>query len=236
MEKILIVGDIMLDQYDTCEYLKDYNGVNVYRYLQTSYMLGGAANVAKCFYVLGFHPYLFGYIGNDDHGKQVKELLGYINSKFVYTTDIPTTIKRRIIVGKEIKCRVDSEKTDIINDYAAENAVLANLDNYCAIVISDYQKGVVNPRFIQQLIYQGNLLKIPIFVDTKSQILEHFCNCDYMVITLNEFNNTENSSFQSLSSVGNTGYVFLDKYRIKNLVIKRKCFIFKKSFSALICP
>ena len=75
--KILVVGDVMLDQYIHCEMVKisAEAPVPVVRKLRKEDKLGGAANVAANISALGATVDVLGVLGNDENGKALLDLL-----------------------------------------------------------------------------------------------------------------------------------------------------------------
>lgn len=221
MKKILTIGDIILDQYDICDLKTVSKGTEVFDFRHTKFMLGGAANVALGLKNSMTESWLFGYVGNDEHGRLVKSLLGKINTENVHELDgYHTTLKIRIVANDNIKYRVDKESKRIINDRVAENNLLSFLDEFSAIVISDYHKGTLTRLFAKQIIKVAASKHIPIFVDSKSKNLDMYTGVDYMIITLDEYNHAVGTDYNSIYDLKNNGYKFMDKHLIKNLIVK----------------
>lgn len=221
MNKVLTIGDIILDQYDVCSLKKAIEHVEIYNFNYTKYMLGGAANVAKCVKSRNVDSHLYGYIGNDSAGKVVKDLLNDIGQKNVHVVDaLNTTVKNRLVVNNEIKCRVDYENNVKICSREFELDLLSSIDMYSSIIISDYQKGVLNRDFIRKIVKVAVSKDIPIFIDSKSSDMEQYNGADYAIITLDEYNQIMKTKFNSLFQVGIYGFSFLNMHSVKNLIIK----------------
>src|SRR3979411_2676458 len=75
--RILVVGDVMLDQFiwgDVAR-ISPEGPVPVVDFVRESFMPGGAANVARNLSALGVSAELFGIIGRDEGGKRLTSLL-----------------------------------------------------------------------------------------------------------------------------------------------------------------
>ena len=86
----------------------------------------------------------------------------------------PTTVKTRIVAHNQQMVRADREVTDEIAD-ELEDALLASLREQLpscrAVILSDYQKGVVTPRVVKQAVAAARRRQIPVLVDPK---VRHF--------------------------------------------------------------
>ena len=71
--RVLVVGDVMLDQYiwGHVGRISPEAPVPVVEFDRESFMPGGAANVARNVHTLGAQTELLGYVGRDDHARQI---------------------------------------------------------------------------------------------------------------------------------------------------------------------
>ena len=83
----------------------------------------------------------------------------------------PWTVKRRFMVGTHQLLRVDYDKKHYPGPFDA--AVLSNID---AVVLSDYDKGWLQPWFVEALIHQARSDAIPVIVDPKHEFSK-FIGC-----------------------------------------------------------
>jgi D-beta-D-heptose 7-phosphate kinase/D-beta-D-heptose 1-phosphate adenosyltransferase len=144
--KFTVVGDVMLDKYvmGHVDRISPESPVPVVCVDNVEYRLGGAANVAINLESLGACVKLLGVIGNDNNGDLVDELLKKhnINNGLVKTNNRPTTVKERIIAHSQHVVRIDNEICNPI-DYTLLEKLADNLSDSGAVIISDYNKGVV---------------------------------------------------------------------------------------------
>lgn len=174
-KKIAVVGDVMLDCYFQGEVkrISPEAPVPVVEVENEFFRFGGAANVAYNLITLGAVPYLFGVIGNDRDGEDFLKLMdevGIDKNSIVISNERPTTAKTRVIADSQHVVRIDKEnKSDIsqkIEDelFAKFNSVLDNLD---AIILQDYNKGVLTESLIHKVIEAANKAGKIIMVDPK---------------------------------------------------------------------
>ena len=115
---------------------------------------GGAANVALNLRALGAEVHLVSVVGTDDAGDLVRLLSsnGIGHQSLVLDKDRPTTIKTRIMAGKQQLLRIDSETNSPISE-DIEAALLAKIAKLAqkgcdAIILQDYNKGVLTENII----------------------------------------------------------------------------------------
>jgi rfaE bifunctional protein kinase chain/domain len=171
---ILVIGDIMLDQFVWGEVsrISPEAPVPVVQVHRETMLLGGAANVANNLSALGGLVSLGGIVGRDEMGRVLRELAC---SKGIDTTAVvdgtrPTTIKTRIIARGQQVVRVDRESNRSLNGPSIQ-ALLGAIEGLApkikGIIVSDYAKGVVVPGLMDELRTISKDREIPLFVDPK---------------------------------------------------------------------
>ena len=174
-KRIAVVGDLMLDRYywGTVRRISPEAPVPVVEVDSESVRLGGAANVASNIQTLGGEAIMVGLIGDDHPGQQFISLLrerGFDSSSVLVDSARPTTTKTRVIAHAQHVVRIDNEskldspehlRTKMI---AALRDAIGTLDG---IIIEDYNKGVVTPDLIRQIIALARDNHIPVAVDPK---------------------------------------------------------------------
>jgi rfaE bifunctional protein kinase chain/domain len=183
-QKILIIGDVMIDSYlwGKVRRISPEAPVPVVSDIEGEIRLGGAANVALNIKAMGAVPILCSVIGNDMRGQEFLELLSEQNLSDVgimIDEDRITTQKTRVISGNQHLLRVD-EETDIPVRPRSEEKMLDFISSFIedrninSIIFQDYDKGVITPRMIDEVISQANSLKIPVLVDPKKRNFLNF--------------------------------------------------------------
>jgi rfaE bifunctional protein kinase chain/domain len=171
MEKKLdvkIIGDVMLDKYiyTNVKRISPEAPVPIAEYLNESYRVGGAANVALNFKNMGCNVTLLGNIGNDENGKILSDMLkNYDITFFPLLTNKPTTTKVRVIANKHQLLRLDYEDNSYNNFYDSD--VIETLEKILLkddiIIVSDYVKGFISNNIIEYINSKDNYKSI----DTK---------------------------------------------------------------------
>ena len=170
--KVLVVGDFMLDHYITgySDRMSPEAPVPVLLPKEEYSVPGGAGNVALNLNSMGVQVSCIGVIGNDMAGKTLIELLsnnGIDVSSFINADKHQTTLKKRIYCDKKQVLRIDKEK--VLNSSYNEkiNSLIKDKIKDCDILIlSDYNKGVLNEDTISYAIKSAN---IPVIIDPKKK-------------------------------------------------------------------
>ena len=173
-KRIAVVGDAMLDVYLTgdVERISPEAPVPVVRVRERKYALGGAANVAQNVVAIGAHCDLVGAIGDDRGGETLARMLDAIgeSGSSLVRVDRPTTQKTRIVARSQQLVRVDEEEdADLGGDEVILllDAVRRAVDAADALVLEDYNKGVLVPAVIREAIDRATARGLPIVVDPK---------------------------------------------------------------------
>lgn len=172
---ILVVGDLMLDRYLTgsVDRISPEAPVPVVRVEAERLALGGAGNVAANVVALGARCEVVGVVGADPEGQLLRdglEAVGVGVAGVLTLQDRPTTVKTRIMARHQHVTRIDREDPSDISggDAEALGERMAELTSSAgAIVLEDYNKGVMVPLLIRGALAAGKARSIPTVVDPK---------------------------------------------------------------------
>jgi D-beta-D-heptose 7-phosphate kinase/D-beta-D-heptose 1-phosphate adenosyltransferase len=173
--KILVIGDLMVDQYlwGTCERISPEAPVQIVNVNHESMVLGGAGNVVNNLKTLGARVDIISVIGDCDNSKDLKKLLGdiKINTRYLFTQKNRITSKKsRIIASQQQVVRYDRESTDEINNKSQElitEKFKEIINDYECVLLSDYGKGLFTHILTQNLIRIANLSGKKVLIDPK---------------------------------------------------------------------
>ncbi len=192
--KVLVIGDIILDEYvwGDVSRISPEAPVPVVEVKRDTRMLGGAANVIHNIATLGARPTLCGVVGQDLTGKVIiNELknMGLTSDGIVLEQGRPTSIKTRVVARNQQVVRFDRETRTDIRPESIENLLTfigENLDRLDAIVLADYGKGVISASLmkgLRKLTQSAAGESVKIAVDPKTGNFEYYHGVD--VITPN---------------------------------------------------
>ncbi len=177
-KRMVVVGDFMLDQavFGDAERLSPDAPVPVLKVVRETTTAGGAANLCLALVAMRCDVRCIGVVGQDAAGE---ELLTQLNHNRCDTDAMvaipkrPTTVKRNLIGLAQHRhpqkmFRVDIEDTSPIDaetlDRVAE-AAEATLDDADALLLEDYNKGLLTPELCQRLIASARAKGVPVYVD-----------------------------------------------------------------------
>jgi rfaE bifunctional protein kinase chain/domain len=176
-KRIMVIGDAMLDAYwiGKVNRISPEAPVPVLDISEKLYKPGGAANVALNIKSLGAEPYLFTILGDDSAGTKMLQILNqeHINTKYCHNIkNRVSTIKTRVLSQSHHILRIDEEQTDELNTSEKDKLQKQILKGMAAIkpqaiIIEDYDKGMLCESLIQAIIKQAKEKKIPVAVDPK---------------------------------------------------------------------
>jgi rfaE bifunctional protein kinase chain/domain len=171
--KIVVLGDVMLDEFvwGDVTRISPEGPVPVVDVRRESSHLGGAANVLANLVELGTSGTVVGVVGKDLAGERLRSELERMGSDngLIVDESRRTTTKTRIVAHNQLVVRADRESRKPVAD-ATETQIIAALKSALAgadaFVVSDYDKGVVTPRVLQEILPE-TYERLPVLIDPK---------------------------------------------------------------------
>lgn len=177
--RIAVVGDLMLDRYIWGEAMKlsPEAPVPIVESGSQTERLGGAANVAANIASLGGRVTPFGVTGDDEAGHALRAAViaeGMEDKGVIADAKRVTTLKTRIIAKHQQVVRLDRERRDLLAK-PLEEALIARvksaLPRLDALVISDYDKGLITDALADRILDECRRLGRPALVKPKNSRL-----------------------------------------------------------------
>jgi len=173
--RVLVVGDIMMDQFLWGEVsrISPEAPVPVVKVERETFLLGGAANVVNNLLGLKGQVLLAGVIGADGMGRRlIRKLqsLGTTIEGIVVEEGRPTALKTRVIAHHQQVVRVDREKVGPVLPETLKtmlSIIKKNIHRIQGIIVSDYGKGLVSMELMTELKKMAGKQALPIVVDPK---------------------------------------------------------------------
>ena len=228
-KRIGVVGDLMLDRYlwGTASRLSPEAAVPVVDFVEQSECLGGAGNVAANLAALGARVEVFGVIGNDEPGAAMRECLrgAKVGDKGVLAeAKRVTTVKTRIIARHQQVVRVDHERREALRPATEERllqVLFAALKRLDAVVLSDYDKGLITDAFADRVLNACHRLKVPVFVKPKTSRLYAYRGAHVIVCNAKEAGFFVTRSLSDEKSVAEAGRALLAHFGCGAILITR---------------
>ncbi len=181
--KVLIVGDVMLDQFvvGRVNRISPEAPVPVVEFDHDEFRAGGAANVGANLRALGARVDLIGVVGADSAGEVLQTELrraGISPDTLVVDRDRRTTTKLRVVTNRRLQvARIDYE-SDADLAGAVEQAVIdrvaGQLPQAQVVIVSDYLKGVVTRSVMEHVVLRARERRVPVLVDPKIPHIDRY--------------------------------------------------------------
>jgi D-beta-D-heptose 7-phosphate kinase/D-beta-D-heptose 1-phosphate adenosyltransferase len=170
---------------------------------------------------------MFGAIGNDEPGRALRKCLlaAKIGNKGVLSdAKRLTTVKTRIIAKRHQVVRVDRERREPLRPDTEERLLrilfiaLKRLD---ALVLSDYDKGLINDNFAERVLSACHRLRVPVFVGPKRSRLYAYRGARAIVCNTGEAGIFVNRPLEDDKSVEEAGRALLPHFGCGAVLITR---------------
>jgi D-beta-D-heptose 7-phosphate kinase/D-beta-D-heptose 1-phosphate adenosyltransferase len=187
-QRILVIGDVILDRYWWGEALRlsPEAPVPVVRKRRATVRPGGAANTAANLAALGATPLLVGLVGTDRESGELQGALlenGVAADWLITESERPTTTKTRVIASHQQIVRVDEEDVAPISwdaEERARKAITERLESAHAVVVSDYAKGFLTPSLLNFVTTEAGRAGKRVFIDPKGADYNRYQGCFLM--------------------------------------------------------
>ncbi|MBN1621165.1 MAG: D-glycero-beta-D-manno-heptose-7-phosphate kinase [Endomicrobiales bacterium] len=229
-QKILVLGDIMVDKFvwGKVSRISPEAPVPVVETTKETYSFGGAGNVANNLRSLGAQVYISGIVGNDMVGNHLRDelLLNKINAEgLICDYSRPTIIKTRIIAAHQQIVRVDREVKGELPK-SLNQRIIRYLDKIIphtsAVIISDYGKGMINKTILRKAISLASKQSIPVVVDPKIEHFLQYKNVSCITPNLSEaISGMRSHEISEDKDINNLGFKILKRLRSKSVLITR---------------
>lgn len=234
---VVIIGDLILDEYiwGDVKRISPEAPVPVLETTSETARFGGAANVAHNVASLGGRADLIGVIGSDSNGKT---LIGILQEAGINTGGIrtdssrPTSAKTRVIArasstsvsNHQQLLRIDRESSLPVDASLQDellNAVTDRISQADALIIEDYEKGVLNPELIENILIVARKYNKPIVVDPKVENFWHYKGVTSITPNHKEAGAALNREITDENTLIEVGEEILDRLALDGLLITR---------------
>jgi D-beta-D-heptose 7-phosphate kinase/D-beta-D-heptose 1-phosphate adenosyltransferase len=228
-QNILVVGDLMLDQWmwGKVSRISPEAPVPVVDVNRTTYTPGGAANVVSNLLSLGSRVTVAGLVGDDDTGARLRTLLegrGAQTCGLVVSAARRTTVKTRIIAHSQQVVRVDQEERAPFSGQESEPLkawLESHLRGFDGVFLSDYDKGLFTSPSLEAFwpsLYGGT---VPVIAGPKPANLRIFRGVDCLTLNASEAAVATGAPVDSEEATAEAGARLLELSQAKNVLITR---------------
>ncbi|MDD4203027.1 MAG: D-glycero-beta-D-manno-heptose-7-phosphate kinase [Candidatus Omnitrophica bacterium] len=246
-KKILVIGDVMLDEFIWGEVsrISPEAPVPVVWVKKESFMPGGAANVANNIISLGAQAHIVGLIGEDVKGAIIKnelELKKINTDGLISDPGMPTIVKTRVVAHQQQVVRIDREVLkevpgNIVKKIVAYvQSVIKDMD---AVIIEDYGKGLITPALLRPITALAKKHKKLIAVDPKEEHLAFYKGATVITPNHHEASKVTGLKIKDKDSIDKMGHLLVKKLDLKYALItlgENGMAIFEKGKKAKTIP
>lgn len=188
--RVLIVGDVMLDQYwhGNTQRISPEAPVPIVHIKNSEQRAGGASNVALNIASLGASVCLLGLTGDDKNASELATIMAKagVDCRFQRCQGMDTIFKLRVVAHHQQMIRLDFEDSfAAVNKqelFAHYEAMLSDVD---VVVLSDYNKGTLSD--VGRLISLAKSAGKPVIVDPKGTDFEKYRGSTLITPNKSEF-------------------------------------------------
>ncbi|MCB1221905.1 MAG: bifunctional hydroxymethylpyrimidine kinase/phosphomethylpyrimidine kinase [Planctomycetales bacterium] len=192
--RIGVLGDLMADRfiYGKASRISPEAPVPVVHITHRTTQPGGAANVGNNVLSMGGTLSLFGVLGDDEAGGEIRGLLEERGARMDGVVSVggrPSTVKTRVVAQNQQVVRYDEETTADI-DQPTRDCLLASvrhaLPQLDILLLSDYAKGVLTEELAASLMAAAHEAGVPVVVDPKPGNITRYQGADLVKPNLSE--------------------------------------------------
>lgn len=229
-QRVLVIGDVMLDEYvwGEVQRISPEAPVPVVVVQERTYRPGGAANVVANIAQMGGKPVLCGVLGDDSMASRLIALLEHNGvgnvAGLILSPERPTIVKSRIVAQNQQMIRLDVESNAPISG-RLEESILAWIEEHVSLaqacVLSDYAKGVLTPSVCRRAIDLAQSRQLPIIVDPKGIDFGKYAGATVVVPNLREALLGADDSRRTDRSLAEVASTLIEMTGGASLIIKR---------------
>jgi D-beta-D-heptose 7-phosphate kinase/D-beta-D-heptose 1-phosphate adenosyltransferase len=227
--RVLVVGDLMLDEYlwGKTERISPEAPVQVVDVLRDDLRLGGAGNVINNLVALGCKAQILSVLGNDSDGQRLQSMLAekkLDTGNIFFDQERKTSRKTRILASNQQMMRIDRESREDI-PAPMESRVLdrfAELAEHCSVIlVSDYNKGLLTKNLLAEMIRMARDRNIPVFVDPKGNNFSKYRGATLLTPNRKEVLKAARLDFLSDENLRTAGKELVESLDLEALLLTR---------------
>jgi rfaE bifunctional protein kinase chain/domain len=227
--RVLVVGDLMLDQFvwGRVQRISPEAPVPVVQLTREELRPGGAGNVATNIAALGGRAAACGIVGRDTAGERLGDALRAVRiatDGIVVARAGETTQKTRIIAHHQQVVRLDRESNggpDLASARRVREFVLRQRSKYDVIIVSDYNKGAVGPDLLGALADAHARAPFTWVIDPKRANFAHYRRATLVKPNREEAAEAAGLEIRDAASLREAGTRLLERWEAGAVLISR---------------
>ena len=227
--RILVVGDLMLDEYvwGRTERISPEAPVQVVEVQREDLRLGGAGNVINNLVALGCQVTVASVVGDDHDGRLLREMLSekQIDGEGIFPTAGRTTSRKtRILASNQQMLRIDRESRDALDAQQGQvlvDFVRSRIGDFQVVLLSDYLKGVLSEEVLRGIIEAARTQGVPVLVDPKGSDYSKYRGATLLTPNRKEAQAASRVTIKDETSLAEAGQRLLGELDLDALVLTR---------------
>ncbi len=227
--KVLVVGDIMVDQFiwGKVSRISPEAPVPVVRVTSESLLLGGCANVLNNVFSMGGKVAISGIVGSDNMGRW---LTGKLTEMGIDTAGVivehgrPTIVKTRVVAHHQQVVRFDREDKSPVSRNSLQRIIeyiKSMKDDLGTVIISDYNKGVFSKELIERIREITSRSGIILCIDPKQSDFSLYRGCDLITPNHQEMERAIGMELENSDDITKGGRELIRKFDFGALLVTR---------------
>ncbi|HEY7183895.1 MAG TPA: D-glycero-beta-D-manno-heptose-7-phosphate kinase [Blastocatellia bacterium] len=231
--RIVTVGDLMLDEFiwGQARRISPEAPTPVVEVKRETWHPGGAANVVSNLLELGARAIPIGVVGADDAARLLRDRFAERNAGIdgvITDASRPTTRKTRVVAhsGRQYQqiVRADREDRSPVSDVVEDRIIAAfnqSISNADAVIVSDYDKGLLTPRVLRALIESARSRTKMVCLDPKIRNFSLYREVDVITPNQSEAERASGVEITDELSLGAAARRIRELTECKNVLITR---------------
>ena len=227
--KVLVVGDLMVDNYHwgEVERISPEAPVPVVKVEREEFRLGGAGNVVANLAALGCAVTVCAVVGKDDAAQTalgMLEEMGAARQGIVVDGTRPTIEKTRVMARNQQMLRYDREDTSPLSTQTAKKItsyLIRKIGAFDGVIVSDYGKGLVTAELMAELAQAASKAGKSILVDPKGMDYGKYRGASCLTPNQQEAALASRLPIHGEASTLEAGRALMTQYKLKHLCITR---------------
>ncbi|MDO9514659.1 MAG: D-glycero-beta-D-manno-heptose-7-phosphate kinase [Syntrophales bacterium] len=225
--KVLVVGDIMVDQFiwGKVSRISPEAPVPVVKVTSENLLLGGCTNVLNNVFSMGGKVAISGIVGSDTMGTWLMDTLQEMNidtAGVIVEQGRPTIVKTRVIAHNQQVVRFDREDKSPITQDSLQRIIAyieSMEDDLGAVIISDYNKGVFSEQLVREIREITTKRGIILCIDPKQSDFSLYRGCDLITPNYQETERALGREIESRDDLIKGGAALMKDFDFGSLLV-----------------
>ncbi len=225
--KVLVVGDIMVDQFiwGKVSRISPEAPVPVVKVTSENLLLGGCTNVLNNMFSMGGKVAISGIVGSDTMGTWLMDTLQEMNidtAGVIVEQERPTIVKTRVIAHNQQVVRFDREDKRPVTQDSLQRIIAyieSMKDDLGAVIISDYNKGVFSEQLVREIREITTKRGIILCIDPKQSDFSLYRGCDLITPNYQETERALGREIESRDDLIKGGAALIKDFDFGSLLV-----------------